>query len=84
MMRLEDEKAVELVMMFGKSLLFGRFLRELSRDPSIRKSVVRARVRPTGGWMKLVVQGPSERIDEVVRLWRDSIAAFTRLPKVSA
>lgn len=79
-----DEKAVELEVIFGGREPYHHFLREIGGDPSIRKSVVRARVTRDGAWMSLRLWGPPARIDRLVAGYRDWISAFKRLSKIPA
>lgn len=71
-------KDLELVVMFGERARFYDFLRDLDRGAPILKTLLRARLTRAGGWMKLALRGPSERLDEIVRGWGDAIASYKR------
>ena len=74
---------VELLVMFADRGRFYEFLRDVDRGAVLDKTLLRSRLTTRGGWMKLALRGPSERIEEIVRAWGDAIASFTRLEKAS-
>jgi len=76
--------AVVIDMLFGQRNLYDRLIHELGQEGDLETHIVRGRVRADGAWLKLEVRGTDRRVSELLRRWKDSILALTRLPQSAA
>jgi hypothetical protein len=79
----KEGRTVLLEMRLGRTG-FSRFHRDVLKDSSLTHTLHHARVTLDGAWVKVTLSGTAMRIMRIVREWKDSIVAFTHLPKAVA